>query len=60
MLEIVFREEECRERRGNEALNLNILRKTALRRIKKVKMEKKWGERQTPDDACRPGFRLPV
>jgi hypothetical protein len=41
MLDIVFREDECRVRTGNEALNLNILRKMALHRLKKMRMEKK-------------------
>jgi predicted transposase YbfD/YdcC len=41
MLDIVFREDECRVRTGNAALNLNILRKMALHRLKKMKMEKK-------------------
>jgi predicted transposase YbfD/YdcC len=41
MLDIVFREDECRVRSGNGALNLNILRKMALYRLKKMKMEKK-------------------
>jgi hypothetical protein len=41
MLDITFREDECRVRRGNVALNLNILRKTALHRLKKMRMEKK-------------------
>ncbi|MDR1302225.1 MAG: ISAs1 family transposase [Treponema sp.] len=39
MLDIVFREDECRV--GNGALNLNILRKMALHRLKKMMMEKK-------------------
>jgi predicted transposase YbfD/YdcC len=41
MLDIVFQEDECRVRTGNRALNLNILRKIALHRLKKMKMEKK-------------------
>jgi hypothetical protein len=41
MLDIVFREDECRVRTGNGALNLNILRKMALHRLKKMRMEKK-------------------
>jgi predicted transposase YbfD/YdcC len=41
MLDIIFQEDECRERTGNAALNLNILRKTALHRLKKKRMEKK-------------------
>jgi predicted transposase YbfD/YdcC len=41
MLNIVFREDECRVRTGNAALNLNILRKMTLHRLKKMKMEKK-------------------
>jgi predicted transposase YbfD/YdcC len=41
MLDIVFREDECRVRTGNAALNLNILRKMALYRLKKIQMEKK-------------------
>jgi hypothetical protein len=41
MLDITFREDKCRVRTGNGAVNLNILRKTALRRLRKMKMEKK-------------------
>ncbi|MDR0636189.1 MAG: hypothetical protein LBF87_03840 [Treponema sp.] len=41
MLDIVFREDECRVRTGNAALNLNILRKMALHRLRKMTMEKK-------------------
>jgi predicted transposase YbfD/YdcC len=41
MLDVVFREDECRVRRGNAGLNLNILRKMALHRLKKMEMEKK-------------------
>lgn len=41
MLDIVFREDECRVRTGNAALNLNILRKLALHRLRKMTMEKK-------------------
>ncbi|MDR2786479.1 MAG: ISAs1 family transposase, partial [Treponema sp.] len=41
MLDIVFREDECRVRTGNGALNLNILRKMALHRLRKMKMEKR-------------------
>jgi predicted transposase YbfD/YdcC len=43
MLDIVFREDECRVRTGNAALklNMNILRKLALHRLGKMKMEKK-------------------
>jgi hypothetical protein len=41
MLDIVFREDEYRERTGNAALNLNVLRKMALHRLKKMRMEKK-------------------
>jgi predicted transposase YbfD/YdcC len=41
MLDIVFRENECRVRTGNETLNLNILRKMALHWLKKMKMKKK-------------------
>jgi hypothetical protein len=37
----VFREDECRVRSGNAALNLNILRKMALYRLRNMKMEKK-------------------
>jgi hypothetical protein len=37
----VFREDECRVRTGNAALNMNILRKTALHRLRRMKMEKK-------------------
>jgi predicted transposase YbfD/YdcC len=35
MLDIVFREDERRERRGNGALNLNILKKMALHRLRR-------------------------
>jgi hypothetical protein len=42
MLDIEFGEDECLARSGNGALNLNILRKKALHRLKKMKMEKKW------------------
>jgi predicted transposase YbfD/YdcC len=35
MLDVVFREDECRVRAGNAVLNLNILRKMALHRLKK-------------------------
>jgi predicted transposase YbfD/YdcC len=41
MLDIVSREDECRVRTGNGALNLNILRKKALYRLTKMAMEKK-------------------
>jgi predicted transposase YbfD/YdcC len=41
MLDIVFREEECRVKMGNGVLNLNILRKMALHRLRNMKMEKK-------------------
>ncbi|MDR0683870.1 MAG: ISAs1 family transposase, partial [Spirochaetaceae bacterium] len=41
MLDIVFREDECRVRTGNAALNLNILRKLALYRLRKMTMDKK-------------------
>jgi hypothetical protein len=41
MLDIVFREDECRVRTGNAALNLNILRKMAPHRLRKMAMEKK-------------------
>jgi predicted transposase YbfD/YdcC len=41
MLDIVFREDECRVRTGNAALNMNIPRKLALHRLRKMKMEKK-------------------
>jgi predicted transposase YbfD/YdcC len=41
MLDAVFREDECRVRTGNGALNLNILRKMALHRLRNMKMEKK-------------------
>jgi predicted transposase YbfD/YdcC len=41
MPDIVFREDECRVRTGNAALNMNILRKLALHRLRKMKMEKK-------------------
>jgi hypothetical protein len=41
MLDIVFREDECRVRTGNAALNLNIMRKMALYRLRKMTMKKK-------------------
>jgi predicted transposase YbfD/YdcC len=41
MRDIVFREDECRVRTGNAALNLNILRKMALHQLRKMTMEKK-------------------
>jgi predicted transposase YbfD/YdcC len=41
MLDIVFREDECRVRTGNAELNLNILRKMVLHRLRKMRMEKK-------------------
>jgi predicted transposase YbfD/YdcC len=34
MLDIVFRGDECRVRTGNGALNLNMLRKMKLQRLK--------------------------
>jgi predicted transposase YbfD/YdcC len=41
LLDVVFREDECRVRKGNGALNLNILRKRALHRLRNMMMEKK-------------------
>jgi predicted transposase YbfD/YdcC len=41
MLDIVFREDECRVRTGNMSLNLNIMRKMVLRRLKNMALEKK-------------------
>jgi predicted transposase YbfD/YdcC len=41
MRDIVFREDECRVRTGNRVLNLNILRKMGLHRLRNMKMEKK-------------------
>jgi predicted transposase YbfD/YdcC len=41
MPDIVFREDEYRVRTENAALNMNILRKLALHRLRKMKMEKK-------------------
>jgi predicted transposase YbfD/YdcC len=41
MLDIVFREDARRVRRRNGAINLNIVRKMALHRLKKLRMEKK-------------------
>jgi predicted transposase YbfD/YdcC len=38
--DVVFREDECRVRTGNAVLNMNILRKLALHRLRKMKMEK--------------------
>jgi predicted transposase YbfD/YdcC len=40
-LDIAFREDECRVRTGNAALNLNIIRKMVLHRLRKMDMEKK-------------------
>jgi hypothetical protein len=52
MLDIVFREDEYRVRRGYAALKVNIL--------KKMKYGTETGERYRPHDACRPGLGLPV
>jgi predicted transposase YbfD/YdcC len=41
MSDIVFREDECQVKTGNAALNMNILRKLVLHRLRKMKMEKK-------------------
>jgi predicted transposase YbfD/YdcC len=43
MLDIVFREEECRVRTGNGSLNVSMLRKMGLHRLRNMKMEKKRG-----------------
>jgi predicted transposase YbfD/YdcC len=40
-LDVLFREDECRARSGNAALNLNIMRKLALKRLRALKVEKK-------------------
>jgi hypothetical protein len=40
MLDTGFREDECRVRTGNAALNMNIVRKLALHRLRNMKMEK--------------------
>jgi predicted transposase YbfD/YdcC len=40
MLDIMFREDECRVRTGNTALNTNILRKMTLHRLRKMKLGK--------------------
>jgi predicted transposase YbfD/YdcC len=39
MLDIVFREDKCWVRTGNAALNLHILRKQALYRLREMTME---------------------
>jgi hypothetical protein len=56
MLDVAFREDECRVRTGNAALNLNILRKMASRRLRKMKYGEEPGQRQTPHDARGPEF----
>jgi predicted transposase YbfD/YdcC len=40
-LDVIFREDERRARTGNAALNLNIMRKLALKRLRSLKVEKK-------------------
>jgi predicted transposase YbfD/YdcC len=40
-LDVLFREDACRARTGNAALNLNIMRKLALKRLRSLKVEKK-------------------
>jgi predicted transposase YbfD/YdcC len=40
-LDVIFREDGCRARTGNAALNLNIMRKLALKRLRALKVEKK-------------------
>jgi predicted transposase YbfD/YdcC len=40
-LDVIFREDGSRARSGNGALNLNILRKLALKRLRGLKVEKK-------------------
>jgi predicted transposase YbfD/YdcC len=54
MLDIVLREDECRVRTGNGALNLNILRKMALYRLKKMVLEKKRVSAKRRMGACGP------
>ncbi|MCC8357285.1 MAG: ISAs1 family transposase [Oscillospiraceae bacterium] len=40
-LDVLFHEDDCRARRDNSPLNLNILRKEALRRLKQTDMGKR-------------------
>jgi predicted transposase YbfD/YdcC len=40
-LDVIFREDGSRARTGNAALNLNIMRKLALKRLRGLKVEKK-------------------
>jgi predicted transposase YbfD/YdcC len=40
-LDVIFREDGSRARTGNAALNLNIMRKLALKRLRALKAEKK-------------------
>jgi predicted transposase YbfD/YdcC len=40
-LDVIFREDDSRARTGNAALNLNIMRKLALKRLRALKVEKK-------------------
>jgi hypothetical protein len=60
MLDITFREDECRVRTGNGAVNLNILRKDGVAAAEEDEDGKKTGQRQTPHDARRCGFGFPV
>jgi predicted transposase YbfD/YdcC len=56
-LDVIFREDGSRARTGNAALNLNIMRKLALKRLRALKVEKKRYSaklrmlRAVPDDA---------
>jgi predicted transposase YbfD/YdcC len=40
-LDVIFREDDSRARTGNAALNLNIMRKMALKRLRALNVEKK-------------------
>jgi predicted transposase YbfD/YdcC len=40
-LDVLFREDGCRARMGNAPLNLNIMRKLALKRLRALNVEKK-------------------
>jgi predicted transposase YbfD/YdcC len=58
MLDIVFREEECRVRTGNGALNVNVLRKMGLHRLRNMKMEKKRGSGPNGAGCTPPWIRV--
>jgi predicted transposase YbfD/YdcC len=38
---VIFREDDRRARTGNAALNLNIMRKLALKRLRALEVDKK-------------------